>query len=153
MKICKTCEIAKGLDEFGIVKGHKGQDCHLRDCKQCRKIKRGTYYHDYYKNNPDRQARIQEYVKARRRGNVLSMLRHLDTHPCVDCGETDPVVLEFDHVRGNKKQNVASLVYSSAKWETIQAEIDKCDVRCANCHRRVTSQRAGGWYSRYVESF
>jgi hypothetical protein len=60
-------------------------------------------------------------------------------HPCIDCGETDPVVLDFDHVRGIKRKAVA-LMIKDFSWENIQLEIEKCEVRCANCHRRKTSK-------------
>jgi hypothetical protein len=71
---------------------------------------------------------------------VLDMLR---AGACADCGETDPVVLEFDH-RGDKRANVSSMC-DWASLATLRAEIAKCDVRCANCHR-VRTQRAVGSY-------
>jgi hypothetical protein len=51
--------------------------------------------------------------------------------------------LEFDHIRGDKKFNLGDIVRNYYKWETILAEIDKCQVRCANCHRRATAIRNG----------
>lgn len=57
----------------------------------------------------------------------------------VDCGEKDIVVLEFDHVRGEKKMNISSMV-SAYCLKTIQGEIEKCDIRCANCHRKKTAK-------------
>ena len=74
--------------------------------------------------------------------NYVSM--YLSTHPCVDCGEEDPTVLEFDHVRGEKRFCVSRAV-SHGTWEVLLEEIDKCDVRCANCHRRKTAKDQG-WY-------
>ena len=60
---------------------------------------------------------------------------------CVDCGEDNTIVLEFDHVRGVKKNNVSDMANQSYSFRTIQKEIDKCEVRCANCHRIVTHER------------
>jgi len=60
---------------------------------------------------------------------------------CVDCGEDNPVVLDFDHIRGTKKHNVSDMASSSYSFMSIQKEIDKCEVRCANCHRKVTHAR------------
>lgn len=66
---------------------------------------------------------------------------YLMSHPCVDCGESDIIVLEFDHVRGVKKYEISNMKFSAMSIATIQKEIDKCEVRCANCHRRVTYKR------------
>jgi len=81
-------------------------------------------------NNKIASERNKEYIK-----------QYLSTHPCVDCGNNNPIVLEFDHIYGTKKHNISDLTRSAYSLETIQAEIDKCQVRCANCHRIVTYNR------------
>ena len=54
-----------------------------------------------------------------------------------DCGERDPRVLEFDHRdRFAKIESVTLMALRGYAWATIEAEIAKCDVRCAKCHRR-----------------
>ena len=60
--------------------------------------------------------------------------QHLETHPCMDCGQNDPAVLEFDHVRGDKLFNVSNFMYNQADRWTVEREIEKCDVRCRTCH-------------------
>ena len=85
--------------------------------------------------------RIRRNNAARVAANRARVDEYLLTHPCVDCGVTDLVVLEFDHVRGVKVGDVSALVTSGYPWTKIEAEIAKCDVRCANCHRRVTVER------------
>jgi hypothetical protein len=60
---------------------------------------------------------------------------------CVDCGETNHIVLDFDHVNGNKYKSVSAMVHEYYSVNAIQKEIDKCEVRCANCHRQVTHER------------
>lgn len=68
--------------------------------------------------------------------NQRYLLDVLEANRCRDCGEGDPVVLDFDH-RADKRGNVSSM----ADWaspRTLRDEIAKCDVRCANCHRRRT---------------
>jgi hypothetical protein len=72
------------------------------------------------------------------------VLEYLATHPCVDCGESDIVCLEFDHVRGTKRGDIAHML-GDHSWQVIAAELQKCDVRCANCHRRKTAEQRG-WY-------
>ena len=68
------------------------------------------------------------------------MIAYLLAHSCVDCGETDITVLEFDHLR-DKTKNVSALMRGTNSWSRIEAEIIKCVVRCANCHRRETERR------------
>jgi hypothetical protein len=76
------------------------------------------------------------------------LIEYLGAHPCVDCGEHDIVVLEFDHV-SNKSSDIASMLKNRNSIKIVESEIKKCEVRCANCHRRKTA-RYGNWY-RVVE--
>jgi hypothetical protein len=73
------------------------------------------------------------------------MATYLREHPCVDCGEPDLVVLQFDHVMGEKVANISLLVRRLVSWQKIMDEIAKCEVRCANCHARKTAASHGWW--------
>ena len=87
-----------------------------------------------------RDAQKRQRLKKRRYS-----LEYLSSHPCVDCGETNPVVLEYDH-RRDKKFNIGTAISSSnLSWEKIKLEIEKCDVRCANCHRKRHA-KINNWY-------
>lgn len=70
---------------------------------------------------------------------------YFSTHPCVDCGESDPIVLTFDHVQGGKRYNVSEMIGWGLGLETIKAEIAKCEVTCFNCHA-IRSQKRQGAY-------
>lgn len=50
-------------------------------------------------------------------------------------------MLDFDHVRGTKVEAVTAMAWNNATAERIEAEIAKCEVVCANCHRRRTHRR------------
>lgn len=66
---------------------------------------------------------------------------------CADCGyKANPVALDFDHAGSNKTANVSSLLKST--WENVLAEIEKCDVVCANCHRIRTFNERQRWAKR-----
>ena len=69
------------------------------------------------------------------------LVEFLAANPCVDCGEADPVVLEFDHL-GDKAFSISKGL-PDRNWQTVLDEIAKCDVVCANCHRRRTARRGG----------
>lgn len=104
-----------------------------------------AYQRAHYKANK------AEYVARARRmdahykdGARKWLLNYLLSHPCVDCGESDPIVLEFDHRPGESKEfNLGESARRKVSVSRIEAEVAKCDVRCANCHRRVTYRRAG----------
>jgi hypothetical protein len=69
--------------------------------------------------------------------------QYLRSHPCVDCGESDPVVLDFDHRDGVEKIETISVLRARGRREQLFAEIAKCDVRCSNCHSRRTAMQFG----------
>ena len=60
------------------------------------------------------------------------------------CGESDPVVLEFDHIDDNTKyMNIAHMICDSFGLDRVMEEVAKCQVMCANCHRRKTAKERG----------
>ena len=82
-------------------------------------------------------------VAANRRTAEL-VLKRLAHAQCADCGLTDPLVLQFDH-RAGKRQDIGWFVSSGSRPSLVAEELAKCDVRCANCHRRRTAAQLG-WY-------
>jgi hypothetical protein len=95
--------------------------------------KRGTPGYERIKNARN--------VLRRRHRSRAHLMAYLREHPCVLCGEADPVVLDFDHLR-DKVWEVTNLARYGG-WSRLLAEIEKCRVLCANCHRRHTAQQAG----------
>ena len=72
---------------------------------------------------------------------VAYLLDSFERHPCTDCGERDPLVLEFDHV-ADKQFSIATGLLRRP-WQAVLDEMAKCEVVCANCHRRRTVKRGG----------
>lgn len=87
------------------------------------------------------------WQKARREKFRERVIGYLEEHPCVECGEADPVVLDFDHIDPKTKFKTVSrmLIGSCYSWERIEEEIGKCQVLCANCHRKKTHRDLNGW--------
>ena len=85
----------------------------------------------------------RERAKKRRRRDKARvwLITYLRGKSCVDCGESDPVVLEFDHT-GNKKFNIGTAVKYGRSLPGIIEEAARCAIRCCNCHRRITFARA-----------
>jgi hypothetical protein len=98
-----------------------------------------AYHAEWYEANKEtRRASVNTRIKKLRKENQDRIIEYLRSHPCVDCGETDIVVLEFDHVRGVKKEAVG-IMARSYTWAAVAEEISKCEVRCANDHARKTA--------------
>jgi hypothetical protein len=138
-KLCPGCDLILGIDQFNWKNRAKGRrQVRCRDCTK-------EQVRNHYANN-----RCYYLKKARIRNDIVlrdqqkQVLEYLSVHPCVDCGESDVVCLDFDHVRGEKKGDIGRMLGNHA-WTTIVAEIAKCDVRCANCHRRQTAKRLGSY--------
>lgn len=129
MKTCTKCKIEQSLSEFN--KRGKGLQPWCRTCNRAR----SRQY--YAKNRSKHIDTIRKRNEIRRNDVQQKICEYLSQHPCVDCGETDIVVLEFDHQR-DKEMNVSRLV-NSYGWKRVQVEIEKCEVVCANCHRRRTA--------------
>lgn len=133
-KMCSKCKLVLDREEnFNKAKGYR--DGYFAQCKGCRK------------NHPSQtpQATLDRVLRTRQR-NRQFIWDYYSTHPCLDCGESDPLVLEPDHCNGIKLANVSKLVHNTRSIKVIQAEIDKCEIVCANCHRRRTA-RTQGWYA------
>lgn len=108
-------------------------------CRICQK-----QYDNVAKSKSDYRSRKRQSEVERLKRNQDFMFQWLSEHPCVDCGEKDPVVLELDH-QFDKKMMICDLVRLRFSIENIQQELVKCLVRCANCHRRKTAKDFD-WY-------
>lgn len=139
-KRCPKCDQPKPIEDFHKNRARK--DGRQSICKTC--MNKATRL--WARTNPGAKA-VQ---KAIRRKNISRnrqfVLTYLLNHPCVDCGEDDPVVLDFDHVTGKKKFGIADLLRATYSLQTIETEIAKCVVRCANCHRKKTAREQGCWF-------
>lgn len=137
-KICNTCENELPIAQFAFNKAKS--DGFQDKCRECKKAYNASYYaRTKHIHNPAR-AIHRNLRMARIQGQIF---QYLQDHPCVDCGENDIVVLDFDHL-GGKEFNVSEMVRRSASWSKILLEIGKCEVVCANDHRRRTATR-GNW--------
>ncbi len=81
-----------------------------------------------------RMLKVRAWVKA-----------YLKEHPCVDCGEPDWRVLEFDHIDpASKSFSISRGIADGRNIDSIKTEIKKCEVRCCNCHR-IRTRREKHW--------
>ena len=91
--------------------------------------------------------------RSERRENIKrKMMEFYQLNPCVDCGESDPRVLDFDHIN-TKRNNISTLLRKEYSWESILQEASNCEVRCANCHRRKTAKDQEHYTHRLLKEF
>lgn len=131
MKYCPGCKETKEISLFS--KNKRRYDGVQNYCKSCKSVQDRKYY---VKDRTKQYKRVKKY----REETLLKIWDYLTSHACIDCGNNNPIVLEFDHLR-DKKASISDLVrLHRSSWRTIQSEIEKCVVRCANCHRIKTAQ-------------
>jgi hypothetical protein len=138
VKRCCTCKQVQPLEAFNRMSSAKdGRQASCRDCNK-------AYHYAHWERH---MAQIRRRSKAVLEENKRRMVAYLLAHPCVDCSEADIVVLEFDHLR-DKTASVSALMLQGHEWARVLAEIAKCEVVCANCHRRRTARRANSYRHR-----
>jgi len=129
MRVCSTCKILKPFSEF-----HKKGNGHAYKCKRCR----SEYIKKHYQDNKEKYNRS---AKAIRKRNIEYVRRIKESTPCADCNKFYPYyVMDFDH-RHDKLFNIGGLRNKGIRQ--IKAEIKKCELVCANCHRERTHGSLG----------
>lgn len=134
MKTCGMCKIEKSKSEFTIKNREKGTlQSHCKPCKKAYNVT--NYSENKVKRISQKDAKRIEYR--------IEFYEYLKTLSCIDCGNDDFRVLEFDHL-SDKSYTIANRV-GAAPLSTLMKEIDKCEPVCANCHKIRTAER-GDFY-------
>lgn len=115
-KKCPKCKRALDESKFNWKIKNKQRATY---CKQCSR----KYIRDHYKRNKD------YYLKKARKRNLEQkeivtnyVKKFLNSHPCVDCGETDILVLEFDHLdQAKKKYDINRIIRQRMSLKNIEA--------------------------------
>ncbi|MCL4367186.1 hypothetical protein M1563_03395 [Patescibacteria group bacterium] len=143
-KRCTRCSEVKDIEEFNFK--DKSKNIRQAQCRSCTR----EYVRSHYYNH-----RKYYLLKAKRNRNKIRgaarqyIWEYLNMHSCVDCGEKDILVLEFDH-RGNKIAEIGKVVSGYYNLSRVKQEVEKCDIRCANCHRRKTAKEQGWYKSKFM---
>ena len=140
MKYCYHCQKWKEEEEFSW----RFKSLGVRDstCKECKKP-----YNEKYFSGPAKERHLKQVRERKQAAREFAreyVMNYLSTHPCEHCGESDVRVLEFHHV-GDKDNTVSKMIGEGYAVERIQRELDKCQVLCANCHRKITIEERG-WF-------
>jgi hypothetical protein len=141
MKHCNKCDKTKPLAEFSKRKEKWAAWC--KPCFSAYNKKRWSA------NSVKLNKRKRKFDATRKQEIELKVIEYLKANPCVSCGETNLLVLDFDHL-GNKEFNIAKAIWSIYSWSKIDKEIKKCQVLCSNCHRIKTAHQLNTWKLKYI---
>ena len=93
------------------------------------------YHREWYKNNAKKR---RDEIKKRKEELLNWLWEYKKTLSCKDCKENHPACLDFHHRDATQKDRaVSKMIRNGCSKEKILQEIDKCDVLCANCHRKL----------------
>jgi hypothetical protein len=112
---------------------------------EARRAYHREYMRGWYQKHRDEHLARTVDVNRRARARVRELIAELKSGPCTDCGgRFPPFVMDFDHVRGTKLGIISRMGTGRMAWAKTLAEVEKCDVVCANCHRLRTQLRMLG---------
>ena len=98
-------------------------------------LKRGAEAMARYRaRNPEHNRRLD---RERRKSKYEWVNEFKASLRCARCGENHPACLEFHHRDRKEKAATISLVIWRWSRKKLMAEIEKCDVLCSNCHRKL----------------
>lgn len=96
----------------------------------------------YARNSETIKAKVLAINRELKRRNKEFIDNIKTSNPCEDCGVFYPsYVMQFDHIVDGKRDSIANMVRQGVSLATLQAEIDKCELVCANCHAERTNSR------------
>jgi hypothetical protein len=130
MKICSSCKKNKDNSEFNKKLDKLQPYCRTCDNQKARQR---------YANNREHHIKIIGERNRRIRKEIQEEIKTMkESTPCSDCGKYYPsYVMDFDHVRGIKNNNISKLS-NMASRNKLKDELLKCEIVCANCHRERT---------------
>lgn len=128
-KLCSKCGETKLLTEFN--KSSKRKDGVQVWCRPCTKsVNNEKYATDHTHRSRIRKNNEKEVQKCK------DLLLEFKSVGCTLCPEKEPVALDLHHLdEETKDANVSDLMRRGTK--KLIAEMNKCVVLCANCHRKV----------------
>jgi len=131
-KMCTRCETSKSLDQFN--KNSSRPDGLQIYCRSCNNQTSAKHYAD----NPAPYKARAKALSDKKKQFILDG----KNVPCADCGKRFiPEAMDYDHVRGEKLFNLSTKTAQSRSMKVIRAEMAKCDVVDATCHRIRTFNR------------
>lgn len=144
-KKCTKCKQILNRNEFNWRIKNVRLASHCKTCS--REYVRQHYYKNknYYLNKArNRNLKVKQEIYE-------YLGKYFQSHPCIDCNETNILVLEFDHIDKNDKvSDISRILRNRLTLTEVKKEITKCVVRCANCHRIKTAREDKSWRLKFA---
>lgn len=96
--------------------------------------KKREYRRRWYANNKSSEI---GYVRRRKKLIRDWFNSYKESLKCSECKENHPAILDFHHTSSKKEFGISKMVGEGYSIDRIKKELEKCDVLCANCHRKV----------------
>jgi len=125
-RVCRKCGRELQIEKFELDHTKNG-DIRRRTCRECRQKQRK----EWRKRNPEKY-----HAQAIRRQNNQTQWLYSLKKPCIICGESEPVCIDFHHINSDDKEYTIGRNRGKSK-EHLLEEISKCVCLCSNCHRKV----------------
>ena len=132
-KQCNRCYVEKPITEFSFR--HTARNIRRHDCKTCCAV----VSHNHYVADPEKV--YQRHVVKRRK--LRAWVTEQKNKPCLDCNKMfETFFMHFDHLpKHDKVAKISDIVADGRSMAMIQAEIDKCELVCSDCHTVRTVER------------
>jgi hypothetical protein len=103
-------------------------------------FKKLKYARELYK----KQSKLAVLRVAKRKKKIKNWLEEYKKNlKCFSCGESHPATLDFHHKNKHEKEkSICYLVVNGYSVNKIINELNKCEVLCANCHRKLHHKTA-----------
>lgn len=123
-RICSSCKQDKDISEYNDTPKKKQSLC-----KECNKAYQKRHYtqnkSSYFANKKAREAANRNWLKE-----------YKSNLQCNRCPEADPICLDFHHTDPSTKLFGIGNEHHKVSLKKLKEEIAKCEVLCANCHRK-----------------
>ena len=170
-KVCSHCKTRKSLTSFNRKRSTRGVVGNTQPyCRPCQSERQKAYYR---KNTNAQLQRMYKNRRVRKKQIHQFLTNYFAKNTCVDCAkkklkvkkllsgkvptstinqvlkimDSDIRNLTFDHLhtRGKKEHTIADMIRDIQPLHRIKKEIQKCVVRCHNCHDTITVKRSRNW--------
>lgn len=130
---CRGCQQEKPDEEFAWRNRERG--IRLKLCRACKRAYNKVWYRENEGTHKIAVVATKQAIRDRNRRWLDDFKAKLS---CVNCGEADPCCLDFHHREPEGKERALSdAIRRGWSIERLLEEVAKCDVLCANCHRKA----------------